>query len=123
MKRLLISTVAGLSLFVGLVAFVACSGGDDTKIPDASDTGVKDTGLDCGPTNVGTLHCREGAPGKACGNSDQPPIKEDPNAYCTMFKCGPGMTKLETCGCNAESQKVDAGDDCPGGSQDSGATD
>src|SRR6266536_616309 len=101
MKRAL-STLAGLVAFAALCAFAACSGGDDAKIPDASDTGVRDTGTDCGPTNVGTLHCREGAPGKACGNSDVPPEKVDPSMFCSMYKCTAGHTKLETCGCNAE---------------------
>jgi hypothetical protein len=106
-----------------LAIFAACSGGD-TKLPDAAaDTGPADTGIDCGPTNVGTLHCREGAPGKACGNLDQPPVKVDPGQYCSMYKCSANQTPVNMCGCNAEGAKVDAGDDCPGGGSDSGATD
>lgn len=101
-------------------AFLACSGGDDVKLPDAAADagGQKDTGVDCGPTNVATLHCREGAEGKACGSLDQPPVKVDPSMYCSMFKCGPGMVPVSMCGCNAEGSHVDAGDDCPGGSMD-----
>jgi hypothetical protein len=123
MKRI-ITCLAGLASFGLLAGFVACSGGDDAKIDSGpADTGVKDTGTDCGPTNVATLHCREGEPGKACGSLDQAPVKVDPGMYCSMFKCAPGFTELKNCACNAESQKVDAGADCPGGSQDSGATD
>ncbi len=108
------SATASLSLFA------ACSGGD-TKIPDAAaDTGPADTGIDCGTTNVGTLHCREGAPGKACGSLDQPPVKVDPSQFCSMYKCASGQTPVSTCGCNAEGVKVDAGDDCPG-AQDAGS--
>jgi len=116
-----LSILAGLVAFAALATFAACSGGDDVKVPDAADTGVKDTGTDCGTTNVGTLHCREGAEGKACGSMDLPPVKVDPTMYCSMYKCDMGQVELIKCACNAESQKVDAGADCPGGPVDSGS--
>lgn len=111
MERVLIFIVVTAATGISL-GFAACSG-NETKIPDAGDTGPADTGIDCGTTNVGTLHCREGAPNKACGSLDQAPVKEDPGQFCSMYKCKPGFVPVSMCACNAESNKVDAGADCP----------
>ncbi len=56
MERVLIFIVVTAATGISL-GFAACSG-NETKIPDAGDTGPADTGIDCGTTDVGTLHCR-----------------------------------------------------------------
>jgi hypothetical protein len=68
------------------------------------------------------ITCFEGAPFKACGSSPQPLKKVfDAGATCPDFACPPGTIPVNQCACNAESNKVDAGADCPGASKDSGS--
>jgi hypothetical protein len=116
MKRALFVLLSlGFAGLLGFFAcsFVACSGDDPIKIPDTGpETSVKDTGVDCGP--IVNPHCREGAPYKACGKEDQPVKAVDGSAPCLVYGCAPGQIPVSLCGCQAETYKIDAGDNCPG---------
>ena len=112
MKRALFLGSCLCGVFGVAVVWIACSGGD-SKIPDAGmEAGPRDTGVDCGPLPM--ITCFAGKPGKACGNFPQPLKAVDGGPPCPVYGCGPGTVPVSQCGCQAETLKIDAGDDCPG---------
>lgn len=113
-RALVIFASLSLTTLSAMLAMSACSG-EDAKVPDASDAMiVKETGPDCGP--LPTLTCFPGATGKACGDFPVPLKVVDDSGVCPKYGCGPGSVPVSECGCQAKTYNIEAGAECPTGS-------